>query len=75
MSQIQRQQATIDKMTALCRGNVRKGFSVALSSIKRAHVRQAEKMGYSRVEAVASLRDCIDMARLELADAAPLELN
>lgn len=63
---IARQQHTIGRIVTLHEGPVRRGWSVALSSIKRAHVRAMTKAGYTVQEAWASVRDCTDMARLEI---------
>lgn len=63
---IARQEHTINRIVALHESSVHRGWSVALSSIKRAHVRAMTKVGYTVEEAWASVRDCTDMARLEL---------
>lgn len=63
---IARQQFTIDRIITLHEGPVRRGWSLAFSSIKGPHARAMTKAGYSAAEARASVQDCVDMARLEV---------
>jgi hypothetical protein len=63
---ISRQEFTIGRIVTLHEGPVRRGWSVAFSSIKRAHARAMTKAGYTVAEAWASVQDCVDMARLEI---------
>lgn len=68
MTNIQRQLATIARMSDILDKGYHGTTNMQLSNVRRSHVASMVKAGYSKAEALASAQECSDVARL-VADA------
>lgn len=64
MTNIQRQLATIEKLSKILDKGYNGSTNMQLTNVRRAHAAAMVKAGYTQAEATASAQECSDVARL-----------